>query len=34
MTKPIDQLIDDHGTLFSEGMGANIARDTPQELFH
>lgn len=28
------RLIEDGGTLFSEEMGANIARDTPQELFH
>jgi hypothetical protein len=27
-------LIEHQGTLYSEEMGANIARDTPQELFH
>ncbi|MEL6662540.1 MAG: hypothetical protein AAFO57_06080 [Pseudomonadota bacterium] len=27
-------LIDQDGELFSERMGANISRDTPQELFH
>ncbi|QPH53047.1 hypothetical protein [Pontivivens ytuae] len=30
----VNALIDSQGTLFSEEMGANIARDTPQELFH
>jgi hypothetical protein len=30
----IDALIAEHGTLYSEAMGADIARDTPQELFH
>jgi hypothetical protein len=30
----IDTLIDEQGELYSEEMGANIARDTPQELFH
>lgn len=29
-----DALIDAQGRLYSEEMGANIARDTPQELFH
>lgn len=29
-----DTLIAEQGTLFSEEIGANIARDTPQELFH
>jgi hypothetical protein len=27
-------LIEHQGTLYSEAMGVNIARDTPQELFH
>ncbi|MGZ9812256.1 hypothetical protein ACXN5S_17475 [Pseudoroseicyclus sp. H15] len=27
-------LIDSQGELYSEAIGANIARDTPQELFH
>ncbi|HBS50014.1 MAG TPA: hypothetical protein DEA05_07985 [Rhodobacteraceae bacterium] len=30
----IDALIEDHGTLFSEEIGANIARDVPQQWFH
>ncbi|MFW5655906.1 MAG: hypothetical protein ACOCTP_00395 [Roseicyclus sp.] len=30
----IDALIEESGTLWSEEIGANIARDTPQELFH
>lgn len=30
----VDALIRDQGVLFSEGMGATIARNTPQELFH
>ena len=30
----VDALIEHQGTLYSEAMGANIARDTPQELFH
>lgn len=30
----IDALIEESGTLYSEEVGANIARDTPQELFH
>ena len=30
----IDALIDESGVLYSEEIGANIARDTPQELFH
>ncbi|MBJ3764463.1 hypothetical protein ILP92_17140 [Maribius pontilimi] len=30
----VDALIADQGVLFSEEIGANIARDTPQELFH
>jgi hypothetical protein len=30
----IDALIEESGTLYSEEIGANIARDTPQELFH
>ena len=29
-----DALIERQGLLYSEEMGANIARDTPQELFH
>jgi hypothetical protein len=29
-----EALIDHQGELYSEGMGANISRDTPQELFH
>ena len=29
----IDTLIEDHGTLFSEEIGADIARDEPQQLF-
>jgi len=30
----IDTLIDAQGRLYSEEIGANIARNTPQELFH
>ena len=30
----IDRLIEAGGTLYSEEAGANLARDTPQELFH
>ncbi|KAA9006056.1 HhH-GDP family DNA glycosylase [Histidinibacterium aquaticum] len=30
----VDALIAEQGKLYSEEMGANIARDTPQELFH
>jgi hypothetical protein len=30
----VEALIEHQGTLYSEAMGANIARDTPQELFH
>lgn len=33
-TDLVDALIEEHGTLYSEAMGAHIARDTPQELFH
>lgn len=33
-SKLIDTLIAEQGTLYSEEMGAHIARDTPQELFH
>lgn len=29
-----DRLIEDHGRLFSEEIGARIAKDTPQEWFH
>ncbi len=30
----IETLISEQGTLYSEEMGADIGRDTPQELFH
>ena len=30
----VDALIEHQGQLYSEAIGANIARDTPQELFH
>jgi len=30
----IDTLISEQGTLYSAEMGANVGRDTPQELFH
>lgn len=30
----VTALIDDHGTLFSEEIGATIARDEPQQWFH
>lgn len=30
----IEALIEESGTLYSEEIGADIARDTPQELFH
>ena len=30
----VKALIDHQGTLYSEEMGAHVARDTPQELFH
>jgi hypothetical protein len=30
----IDALIEAQGALYSEEMGAHVARDTPQELFH
>lgn len=30
----VGALIEESGTLYSEEIGANIARDTPQELFH
>ncbi len=30
----VNALIEHQGTLYSEAMGANIASDTPQELFH
>ncbi|QQA41344.1 hypothetical protein [Pelagovum pacificum] len=30
----VEALIDTQGTLYSEEIGADIARDTPQELFH
>ncbi|MEY8841301.1 hypothetical protein AB9K41_19920, partial [Cribrihabitans sp. XS_ASV171] len=33
-TDLIDALIEDHGTLYSEEIGANIARDVPQQWFH
>ena len=33
-TALVAALIEEHGTLYSEAMGADIARDTPQELFH
>ncbi len=30
----IEALIEDHGTLYSEEIGANISRDVPQQWFH
>lgn len=33
-TEIVETLIDEQGTLYSEAMGAEIARDTPVELFH
>jgi hypothetical protein len=30
----VDALIDESGSLYSEDMGARVAQDTPQELFH
>ena len=33
-TDMIDDLIETRGTLFSEEIGANIARDVPQQWFH
>lgn len=33
-TDLVDALIEESGALYSEKMGAHIAKDTPQELFH